>query len=60
MNTEKAKERIKALSDVELRQLLSMVLDELSERPQYLSNTENTPREQAKSLGEFFANAWHH
>lgn len=60
MNIEKAKVKIKALSDTELRQLLSIVSDELSERPQYLSNTENTPREQAKALSEFFANAWHH
>lgn len=60
MNVEKTKNKLSKLSDGDLECLYDLVLDEKSKRWQYLSNTENTPREQCKALSEFFANAWIH
>lgn len=60
MDTEKTKLKLKTLTDAEVRKLLSLVQDELSERPEYLSNINNTPREQAKALGDMFSRAWIH
>ena len=37
-----------------------MVMEEKSNRIQYLSNTKNTPREQCNALQDFFGQAWIH
>jgi hypothetical protein len=60
MNIEKTRKKLKTLSAKELDDLYALVQEELEDRPQYLSNTTHTPREQARGLGEFFGNAWIH
>ena len=60
MNIENAKKKLALLTDSEVKTLLSLVQAELSKRPQYLSNIENTPREQSNALSEMFSQAWIH
>ena len=60
MNIEKTKTKLKTLTDKELKTLLSLIHDEMEERPEYLSNTKNTPNEQCNSLQHAFSQAWIH
>ena len=60
MNIENAKKKLGLLTNSEVKTLLSLVQNELSKRSQYLSNIENTPREQSKALSEMFSQAWIH
>ncbi len=60
MNIEKTKQKLKKLSHAELENLLWLVESEMDERPQYISNTKNTPREQSDALSRMFSQAWIH
>lgn len=60
MNIDKTKQKLKLLSRKELNVLLEMALEEKEDRGSYTSNMENTPREQARDLSEFFGQAWIH
>lgn len=60
MDTEKVKAKLKKLTNIELRVLLGLVQEEISDRPQYLDNKNNTPREQCNALSSFFNGAWIH
>lgn len=60
MNKEKTKLKLGKLTDSELETLYHMVLNEKSERIQYLSNNTHTPNEQCRELESFFNQAWIH
>jgi hypothetical protein len=60
MDKDKTKVKLNKLKDSELRTLLALVQEELSNRMRYLSNTENTPQEQCNALKRAFAEAWPH
>lgn len=60
MDAEKAKKKLALLSDADLRKLYNMVVEELDERPTYMSNATHTPTEQCKALNQMFAQAWIH
>ncbi len=58
MNIERTKAKLSKLNETDLEWLYNLVLEEKSNRPQFLSNTTHTPREQTRALHEFFDNAW--
>lgn len=60
MDAEKAKKKLALLSDADLRKLYNMVVEELDERPTYMSNVTHTPTEQCRALSQMFAQAWIH
>jgi hypothetical protein len=60
MNAEKARQKLKLLSQKDLNLLYQMVQEELEERPTIMSNTTHTPSEQCRALGQMFAQAWIH
>ena len=60
MNAEKARQKLKLLSQKDLNLLYQMVQEELEERQTVMSNTTHTPREQCRALGQMFAQAWIH
>jgi hypothetical protein len=60
MNAEKARQKLKLLSQKDLNILYQMVQEELEERPTVMSNATHTPAEQCRSLGQMFAQAWIH
>ena len=60
MNVEKAREKLKLLSQKDLNLLYQMVQEELEERPTVMSNTTHTPSEQSRALSQIFSQAWIH
>ena len=58
MDLNKTKQKLKTLSEKDLRILLELVQLESESRFNYQSNLENTPREMCKSFSEVINNAW--
>lgn len=60
MNAEKARQKLKLLSQKDLNLLYQMVQEEMDERPQFMSNATHTANEQCRALNQMFAQAWIH
>ena len=60
MNAEKARQKLKLLSQKDLNLLYQMVQEELEEIPTFMSHTTPTPTEQCRALSQMFAQAWIH
>lgn len=60
MNIEKTKQKLKNLSEKDIKILKQLINEEESGRITYASNIDTHPDEIARDLGNFFANAWIH